>query len=178
MTILATIQEFLAEKDLPFTAAEATEEVPYERLLVVLNSPDGKQEDVLEITAHPQFFEGAFTKEKLTDSYHLIQFQFVLPVEVTPATFNQVASALHFFNRLLHCPGFEMDELANQVVYRHVWFIKKKGIDSFLLMQVIGNIHLCFRMFSAYIKEIADGKYTLEEILQKVVEMTGKQLKK
>lgn len=178
MTILTHIQTLLEEKDYHGVLQMASEDVPYDRLLVVLQSPESGKENLLEITAHPQMFEGKFTTENVEDAYHLLQFQFVLPVEVTPLTFNQVSSALHFFNRLLHCPGFELDELNDQIVYRHVWFIKKKGIDSFLLMQVIGNLHLCLNMFSPYIKEIAEGKYTLEDILKQVSALSHHQTKK
>jgi hypothetical protein len=177
MTILETLQEFLKERELSFTLAKATDEIPYERLMVALSTSENADEDLLEITIHPQFFEGSFTDEPSSESYHLVQFRFVLPIGIPPTTFNQVASALHFFNRLLHCPGFELDELEDQIFYRHVWFVKQKGIDSFLLMQVIGNLHLCYKMFSPYIKEIAEGKSTLEDILQQVLE-AGKQLKK
>ena len=153
---------------------EASSDVPQDRLLVVLGSPEKGKEDILEITAHPQAFEGDLSTEGQGGSYHLIQFQFVLPLEINPSTFNQVSSALHFFNRLLHCPGFELDELSDQIVYRYVWFIKKEGIDPFLLMQVIGNLDLCYHMFTPYIKEIAEGKYTLEDILKQVVALTKK----
>lgn len=178
MTILSYIQKILEESGQSSILKKASEDIPNDRLLLVLSSPEKSQEHVLEITAHPQAFEGKFTKENSADSYHLLQFQFVLPVDVTPATFNQVSSCLHFFNRLLHCPGFELDELSDQIVYRHAWFIKKKGIDAFLLMQVIGNLQLCFNMFSPYIKEIAEGKYTLEDILEKVAALTPQSAKK
>jgi hypothetical protein len=157
---------------------EANSDVPYERLLVAVGSTIPNKDNILEITAHPQYFEGAFTKENLSDSYHLLQFQYILPVEVPLETFDQVSSCLHFFNRLIHCPGFELDELSSQIVYRYVWFVKKKGIDEFLLMQVIGNVQLCFNMFSPYIQEIAEGKYTLEDILEKVVHLTNRKIPK
>jgi hypothetical protein len=171
MSILTYIQELLDENDLPNALLEASDDVPYERLVVALESPDPQQEHLLEIMAYPQFIEGAFTKEKLPDSYYLIQFQCILSIKVSPETFNQVASCLHFFNRLMHCPGFELDELNDQILYRYVWFIKNTGIDAFLLKQVVGNIQLCFNLFNPYIREIAEGKYTLEDILEQVIRL-------
>jgi hypothetical protein len=175
MTILAYIQELLDEKDQPSTLMEPTTVAPYEHLLVACSHDDDDRADILQITAHPQFFEGAFTKENVPDTYHLLQMQFILPLEVPAENFNQVSSALHFFNSLLHCPGFELDELNDRVIYRYVWFIKRRGIDSFLLMQVIGNMQLCFRMFNPYIKEIAEGKYKLEDILEQVAKLVKQQ---
>lgn len=175
MNILPYIQKILDEQDQPCTLMEPSPDFPYERLLVVCGNDKEGKADILEITAHPQFFEGAFTKENHVDSYYLLQFQFVLPIEVSAENFNQISSSLHFFNRLLHCPGFEVDEISDQILYRYVWFIKKKGIDSFLLMQVLGNIQLCFKMFGPYIKDIAEGKYQLEDILQQVVNLTKQQ---
>lgn len=155
MTIQTTIQSLLEEKGyLP------TFEKDEDRLLVPLKGP-GTREDLLEIKVFPQTLEG--------DIYFLLQFQLVVPVDVLPETVPQVSSSLHFFNRLIHCPGFEFDELSNQVFYRYAWFMKKTGIDAILLQQVISNLHLCFSMFSPYIQEIAAGKYTLEDILEKVI---------
>jgi hypothetical protein len=171
MTILTYLQKLLDESDQPCALMEPNDDFPYERLLIALESAAPNQGDLLEVTVHPQYFEGAFTNENRPDSYYLLQFQYVLPLEVLPDTFNQVSSSLHFFNRLLHCPGFELDELSDRVIYRYVWFIKKHGIDAFLLKQVIGNIQFCFNMFSIYIKEIAEGLYTLEEILEKVTHL-------
>lgn len=174
MTILNDIQELLDEKDQPNTLREPSEQFPYERLLVACGTTTDKKTsgDILEITAHPQSFEGAFNKDENVDTYHLLQFQFTLSVTVSPDNIGQISSSLHFFNRLLHCPGFELDELSDRVFYRYVWFIKKKGIDSFLLMQVIGNLHLCYKMFGPYIKEIALGHYKLEDILEQVVKLS------
>ncbi len=174
MKILSYVQELLDEKEQPSTLMETSEDFPYERLLVACGSSSDGQEEILEITAHPQHFEGVFTQEKLSDAYYLLQFQFGVPIEIPPENVNQVSNTLHFFNRLLHCPGFELDEISDKVIYRYVWFIKKKGIDAFLLMQVIGNLQLCFKMFSPYIKEIAQGKYKLEDILKKVLDLTQK----
>ncbi len=172
MTILTHIQQLLDQNDFPSTLREASDEAPYDRLIVALESPIPNQENLLEIVAHPQSFEGELTRNKAQDSYYLIQFQYVLPAEISPDTFNQLSSCLHFFNRLLPCPGFELDELSDQIVYRYVWFIKKNGIDAFLVKQVIGNMQLCYNLFSPYINEIAEGKYTLQDILEKVIELT------
>jgi hypothetical protein len=171
MAILADIQKLLMEKGLPSSLRQVTEDAPEEHLLVALKTAGQDQEELLEIKTYPQNFENAFKKEELLDTYYILQFQFIVPASFSPETFSQLSSSLHFFNRLIHCPGFELDELNNRIVYRYVWFIKKTGIDSFLLMQVIGNIHLCYTMFTPYIKEIAEGKFTLEDILGKVLEL-------
>lgn len=170
--MLKKIQKLLIENDQPCLFKKGDSTNPNDRLLVALSTPQEGDENILEITEFPQAFQGISSKE--TSDTHLVQFQFTLPIDITPHTFNQVSSALHFFNRLLHCPGFELDELNNQVIYRYCWFIKKAALDPSLLQQVIGNISLCYKMFIPYIKEIALGKYTLEEILEKVLELTKK----
>lgn len=162
MTILTTIQHLLDQSDQSSSLHESTEQIPYERLLLAIG------ENILEITTHPESFT---MKKQREDSYHLIQFQITLPVQVSSDTFNQVSTALHFFNRLLHCPGFELDELNDEIMYRYNWFIKEKGIDAFLLMQVINNIRLSYDMFSPYIIEISNGVYTLEDLLEKVTSL-------
>ena len=115
---------------------------------------------------------GPFIITHQADTYYLLQFQFVMPLEVPAENFNQVSSSLHFFNRLLHCPGFELDEVSDRVIYRYAWFIKQSAIDLDLIKIVLENIQLCFKMFNPYVKEIAAGKYALEDILKQVIELS------
>lgn len=159
--ILTRLQEILEKNGKSSTLQKGGDEAP-DRLLVVLGTIEEGQEDVMEVTEAVPLFPDK--------PYHLLQFQYVLSGEVTADTFNQVSSVLHFFNRLIHCPGFELDELNNKVIYRYMWFVKDEGIDSFLVMQLLGNLRICYKMFSPYINEIAQGKYTLEEILKKVTQ--------
>lgn len=170
MNILNDLHEMLNRHNLLTTLLPPTPEFSQERLVIAFDK------DILEITVHPEFMEGVFTKENVKDSYHLVQFQIVLLVDISPETFNQLSTSLHFFNRLILCPGFELDELNDRVVYRYNWFVKKNGIDSFLLMQVVQNMQLCFSLFSPYITGIAKGEYTLEDILEKVVELNPQKM--
>ena len=171
MTILSHIQQLLEEKGLACALMVATPVIPYDRLLLFWGD-ERHTEDFLEITTQAQQIESPVATGRVEGAYYLLQFQYILPFKVSVSTFSQVSSSLHFFNRLLHCPGFELDELSDQILYRYAWFIKDSGIDSFLLMQVLGSLQLCVRMFSPYIKDIAEGRYTLEEVLEKVVQLT------
>ncbi len=168
--LLLFLQRLLKENDKPSKLEKAKGEILNDRLLVALGNMDEGQEGVMEITEYLPSVQETPTQDALL----MIQFQYVLDVNVTPDTFNQVSSALHFFNRMIHCPGFELDELNNKILYRYMWFINKKGIDSLLLLQVLGNLHVCYKMFSPYIKEIAQGKYTLEDILEQVASLAPK----
>lgn len=169
--MLKEIQKLLTEMDQPSLLIEGDEKEPFDRLLVTLEAPQKGEENVLSITEFPQFLKEVAQKER---DDHLIQFQFILPIEFSPQTFNQVSTSLHFFNRLLHCPGFELDELNSQIIYRYCWFINNKGLTPLLLQQLIGNLKLCYNLFLPYIKEIAQGKYTLEDILEQVLSLTKK----
>lgn len=169
--MLKEIHQLLIEIDQPSLLLEGDDQEPYDRLLVTLEAPQKGESNVLTITEFPQFLKEVAQQEW---EDHLLQFQFILPVEISPHTFNQVSSSLHFFNRLLHCPGFELDELNSQIVYRYCWFINQKGLTPLLLQGVIGNLKLCYHLFLPYIKEIAQGKYTLEDILQQVLALTKK----
>ena len=160
--MLPFLQKLLEESGHLTILEKATGDSLNDRLLFIFKNPYNAQDCLLEITAHPQSFQA-------NEDYFLIQFQSILAIPLQPSTFNQISSALHFFNRMLHCPGFELDEASDQVIFRYAWFIKKSGIDAKLLMQVVGNIQLSINMFTPYLKEIAEGKYTLEDILKEVM---------
>lgn len=172
-SLLAYLQTLLDQKDIPCTLLEASSEVPYDRLIAVIGKNALNEEFLLEMTVYPQSFKTS-SKEKEGSEYALIQFQYIFPSQVLPSTTQQVSGSLHFFNRLLHLPGFELDELHDQVLYRYNWLVKKSGIDLFLLSQVIGNIQLCLQLFHPYIKEIIEGRSTLDNILEKIIELSQK----
>lgn len=176
MTILSHIQSLLEEQKRECSLLPPSSESSHERLLVLMNMQHNKKETIIEITAHLQQIPDSIAREVTTEPFYLIQFQSVLPTQVPPATFSAVSNSLHFFNRLSHCPGFELDELSDQVLYRYVWFVKESGFDSFLLMQILGTIHLYLEMFSPHIQEIAKGTYTLPDVLEQVIQLAKKQL--
>lgn len=170
-TLLEKIQKFLDENDQPSTLFQPTSEFPYERILIATENQKEQHVDFLEITALEMPKDVA---QEESSNCSLIQFQFLLPVKVSAEYFHQISSALHFFNRLLHLPGFELDELTNQIIYRYVWFTAQDRLDASLFMQALGNVQLCFKLFSPFIIEIAKGKYQLEDIIQQVVTLTEK----
>lgn len=173
MQALRVIQQLLEENDFSCHLAAPTSTVPYERLLLAWepNLPELAQ-DLIEITAQPLQQPEEIQKGEKEASYFLIQFQSICSFDVPASTIKQVSTALHFFNRLLHCPGFELDELNDQVLFRYVWYVSKQGLEAPLLIQIIGSIQLCIKLFSPSIKGLAEGEYTLEEILEKVVQLS------
>lgn len=175
MTILSHMQQLLEENGQICTLVKSSAEFPYDHLLLLMTIQQDKPEELLEIAAYPQQFPAALTKKAVADTYYLIQFQYKFPLQVPAAHFEQVSSSLHFFNRLLHCPGFELDELKDQILYRYSWFIKASGLDDLLLRQVIGSIQLSLALFSSYIQDIANGRQTLEQVLEQVIESAKKQ---
>jgi hypothetical protein len=174
MTILSHIQNLLEEQKRECTLIPPSSASPQERLLVLMNIHN--REDAIEITAHLQQIPDHIAHEIVAEPFYLIQFQSLLTIQVPPTTFSAVSNSLHFFNRLSQCPGFELDELSDQVLYRYVWFVKENGFDSFLLMQILGTIQLYLEMFSPHIQEIAKGAYTLPDVLEQVLQLAKKQL--
>lgn len=172
MTILSHMQQLLEEKGQTCTFMQSSKEFPHDRLLVLITVQQDKPEEMLEIVAYPQQLPAALAKK---ETYYLVQFHYQFPLKVPSAHFEQVSSSLHFFNRLLHCPGFELDELKDQMLYRYSWFIKSSGLDSLLLMQVIGSIQLSLSLFGAYIQDIAHGRKTLEDVLEQVIALAKQQ---
>jgi hypothetical protein len=171
MEILEQIQKIVETRNVATILSKESKATPYPHLLVPF------EKHIMEITEHPTF-QGQLlpnaNKNPQEQQYYLIQFQFVLLDKVPAETFNQTSSALHFFNRLLHCPGFELDQINDIVTYRYCWFMKKSELDSFLFLQVFDNVLLAFQMFSPYVENIIQGKYTLENIIQEMLDQQNK----
>lgn len=169
MMILNLIKEILEKEDFECTLAQATEQIPLDRLLVFLGLSAKKQERMLEIIASQQQVSPEFTLPKTTALPYRLQFRIQLPFKVQDKALSQVASLLLFLNQFIDLPGFELNELEGQVLYRYVWIIEPSSISSTLIMSIIGATMLNLGLFAETIESLADGKMSFNDLLSQII---------
>lgn len=170
--MLKKIQSFLEQEKFECSILQATDELPYDRLLIFLGLDSQKREQILEITAQEQVFKPeADAKKGQPHGYYRIQFQYLYPFAVEDTALNQVGSLILFLNQMSDFPGLELNELENQVSYRYIWLTKASGIDAPLILSIVGIIKLTLELFTASIERLAEGKATFNELLKEVIEI-------
>ena len=170
--VLKRIQDILEKEEFICSISSANETISFDRLLVFLGSDVKKRERILEIKAGHQQVAPEFILPQTTTLPYRIQFLIQLPFKVQDIALNQVASLLLFLNQFIDLPGFELDELNGQVIYRYVWIIKPEAIDAPLIMSIMGAIMLNLSLSSDTIESLANGTTSFNDLLSQIVQFT------
>jgi hypothetical protein len=170
--IIKSIQKMLTEGKFESSIIQASEKHGnlFDQIIVDLGKDYLIRERILEILCRPMDVNLELDSSPLNRHYS-ITFQVKLPFEVQNLTLTQVASLLLFINQLSDWPGFQLDELQNQVSFRYVWLVKEPLDDSFLLFNIVGNILLNLDIFSETIEQVASSRLTFDEVLKQITEI-------
>lgn len=168
--MLQRFQRFLKADKFDYSLEEATEEVPYERLLLFIGSDYQERGRVVEITATEQLFS---FEGKTKPRYWKVQFLFTFPFKMKPEAAQQVGSVLHFLNRQIDLPGFEMNEVDDLIYYRHALLVRDNGIDKRVFQGTLGMMMLVLDLFSETIERVAAGEMTFDDLLRSVLDIAG-----
>jgi hypothetical protein len=167
--VLNNIKKLLEKEEFDCTFFSATENVPVDRLLVFLGLDKKERERMVEIIAGQQQVSPEFNLPNADSLPYRLHFRVSLPFKVQDSALNQVASLLLFLNQFMDLPGFELNELNGQVIYRYVWVIQPTAIEPTLLMSILGSIMLNLGMFSDNIESLADGTMSFNELLTQII---------
>lgn len=167
---LQKTENLLNNEAVDCTLLDASEEVPYDRLIVYLGQDYKERERILEITAQEQKFDGLPNKpKKQSMDYVRVQFQVAFPFACDEGTIHEVTSLLLFINRLIELPGLEINELDNRLFYRHVLLTSGSDLDTPLCLTIIGLIMMVLDVFTETIEKIATGQSTFNELLEEML---------
>lgn len=169
--VLENIKSILEKEEFTCSISSATAEIPVERLTVFLGLDVKKRERILEIMALQQQALPEFSSPKKDTLPYRLHFRVPLPFKIKDLNMNQVASLLLFLNQFIDLPGFELDELNGQVIYRYVWIIKPDVIDAPLIMSIMGSVLLNLSLFSETIESLASGEMTFTELLAQIIQL-------
>jgi hypothetical protein len=174
--MLKQIQSILDKEKFESTLLHASKEgFPYDRILLFLGTDSKKREQLLEITAQEQILkssEQTSPADHPAKKYFRTQFRHVFPFSVEEMALGQIASLIAFLNQTSDFPGFELNELNNEVSFRYVWLTKGSAVDTTLIVSMIGIIQMVLTLFGQSIERVANGGTTFNELLKEVINMT------
>ena len=171
--VINQIKKILEDNEFDCSLAVESKEIPFEKLLVDFGVDAKEREKVLEIISNPLPFPELNSDLVSSSSAvpYRIQFSSSLPFKIQDVALSQVASLILFLNQFIELPGFELNELEGQVIYRYVWINYPSSVDSPLLMSVIGSIMLNLSLFNDTIESLADGQVTFNDLLSQIVKI-------
>ena len=168
--ILQSMEKTLETEGIDCSFESPSDEIPYPRLMVYLGTDHKDRDQVLEIISQVQEMGEVLKEIPVQPNYVRVQFQSCFPFTVKDHALHDTTGALMFINRLLDLPGFELSEIDDKLFYRYVLLTTKDEVDKQLLLGIVGNVMLLLDMYTEMIEQLAEGKMTFNEILEKVIE--------
>lgn len=144
-------------------------------LLVYMGNDYKNRDRELFLFAQNQSLVNVFgkTAQKKTN-YNRVQFQILLPFPVRNEAVFEVASLLHLINHMIELPGFELDELNNQISYRYVLLTGRPEDTPALYISILGIILMTLDLFTEVIEKMASGDSTFNQLLEEIVRLSQK----
>lgn len=172
MEFLKQFEKVLTEEEFDCSFLEATDAVPYERLLIFLGVDEKERERVLEVTAIKQvFMQGLDFSNPQEPDFFRIQFQIAFPFNIHPQAVSQVSSLICYLNRLVELPGFEMNEIDLQLFHRYILLYGEEKFNKKLCLSIVGLIMLLLELFTATVEKVAAGETTFNQLLEQIITM-------
>ena len=158
---LTKFQKILKDEEYDCALVQASDAIPYAKLLVFLGLDEKDRERILEVTALKQeLMKGQDSTEDAEPDIFRIQFQASFSFSVQPSAVQQVSSFICYLNSLIELPGFEMNEINLKLFYRYVWMYWGKKINKKLCLSIVGLIMLFMELFGSSLEKVAAGETT------------------
>lgn len=170
--VLKKVKQILEKEKFECSLSPSTAEFPADSLLVFLALDPKKRERMLEIAAGQQQAGIEFMMPQAAEIPYRIQFAVKLPFKVIDLALSQVASLLHFINQFIDLPGFELNEMDGEVIYRYVWIISPSVINAAFIMSIVGSMMLNLSLFAETIESLADGRMSFNDLLSQIVKIS------
>ena len=172
---LSQFQKIIREEEFDCSLVEATEIVPYDRLIVFLGLDEKERERILEVTILKQeFMKGLDLLDENGPVFFRVQFNVGFPFGIKPEATSQVSSLICYLNRLMELPGFEMDEISLQLSYRYILLYGEEKFNKKLLISIVGLIMLLLELFSSTLERVAVGEATFNKLLEEIIAISQK----
>lgn len=168
LDILKSIEKCVKDAKLDASLFLPTEKIPYESLAVFIGSDSQNEPLVLNITAQNQILD-----PKKVSSLFRVQFRVKLPFKIAGFSLSQTSNLIALINHFADLPGFEINELENEVYFRHVLMLEKKGLSDQLILGLIGLIKFIVETQSPAIEGVATGKLSYDELLTNALKVTA-----
>ncbi|MCB1111702.1 MAG: hypothetical protein H7A37_06015 [Chlamydiales bacterium] len=152
---------------------EESDTIPFPHLQLNLG-PDGNGSNrIMHIIIEEQILDQSFREvEEPGNPILRLVFDTELPFKVDPTTAREVGTLLHFINREIDLPGFELAEVEDKVYFRHVQLTREAGVDVTVIYSIVGLTLFYLNWFSSVIESLAKGETTFNEVLENVLKIS------
>lgn len=166
------IAKLLQSYEFEFTKQEASEEIPFEQILVFLGEIDEEHPLILHIRLLNDLAMngGAAPLDEDPESQWAKQLAFLhffisLPIVLPKERLIDAGRLVLMINKVLPLPGFGLSEVDRIVFYQYTFLIKSHTVDSDLLLGILAMIvHLIDTNLPTF-QEIANNK-TFEQLIE------------
>lgn len=164
LNLLKAIEKMAHKEKLDVSLFESSEKIPYDVLTVFLGTDAKSRPFVLNITSQKQVID-----PKKDSGIFRIPMQIKLPFKIADFSLSQTSNLVSLLNHFLDLPGFEVNEVENEVSYRYVLLADKAGINESLIIGIIGMIKFILDTHAQAIESVATGEITYDELLEKAL---------
>lgn len=168
-----SLREYLASEEFDCFVQEAGDKNPFPAVVLHLGEDYQQRGQLLYLILKHQLFNPEGEKQSPNDpksTHFVLEYRTILPFPVQDKGVADTARFLCFINKSIDLPGFELDEVERVIFYRHAFMGKNDKVDAPSLMALIGNTMMLLDLFSPHIEQIASGKITMNELVDKALE--------
>jgi hypothetical protein len=159
--ILKNIEKIVKDFKLDATLISATEKQPFDNLIIFIGTDKINRPFVLNITAENQILD-----PKQDSSIFKVSFRIKLPFKIADFSFSQTSNLIALINHSLELPGFEIDEIENEIFYRYVLLTSDKVLNDEIILGIIGMIKLTLDLHVYSIEIVSSGKMSYDDLLK------------
>ncbi len=103
--------------------------------------------------------------------YHFTKIEFLVeyPFGYNPLASSDLARLIAFLNRFSDMPGFELDEVEQKILFRHVFLGKEDQADPIFLTSIIGLILMYIDLNVESIEKVAKGERSFDSVITELL---------
>ena len=137
-------------------------EIPY--IEIDLDEDHLGRDQVLKIQSQTQILDPD-QKTKFTK----IEFSVEYPFTYVPIKSSDLARFIAFINRFSDLPGFELDEVDQTILFRHVYIGIENNVNALFFTSIIGLILMIMDLNAKNIELIASGERSFDSMITEIL---------
>lgn len=165
--VLHTIEKAAKHQKLDVSFFKASQDVPYDSLVVFLGADNQNRPYALNVTVQKQILD-----PKKESGLFRVEFKVKIPFKIEDFSFSQTSNLVALLNHFLDLPGLEVNEADRELFYRYVLLIDEKGINETLLIGLMGMIKFILDIHTPSLESVASGKMSYDELLEQALNVT------
>lgn len=171
---LTSIQAFLEKQEMNCSFSPKTDTIPFDQLILPLGIDKKSRDLVLLVQIFNEDLSQVHSVLNLPQEkseYNVIQVIFTLPFQIQPEYAGEVARLIVGLNKSLEFPGFELSEVDRLIYFRSTYFATDV-VDELILLTLIMNAMTQVELFSDTFESVAEGKQTLQDVINSTIKTT------